>query len=108
MANHYQNPDYAVGYATATTPSGPWTKHPDNPIIHRDIVGENGSGHGDLFMGLDNTPYYVYHIHNNDSTANPRRTRIIPLKFSKNDSTGIYDITVDKEHIIIPHINQVK
>ena len=107
-ANHYQNPDYAVGYATATSPSGPWTKHPNNPIIHRDIVGENGSGHGDLFMGLDNTPYYVYHIHNNDSTANPRRTRIIPLKFSKNDSTGIYDIIVDIVHVIIPHINQVK
>ena len=49
-ANHFMNIDYSVGYATASSPFGPWKKHPNSPIIHRSLVGENGSGHGDVFM----------------------------------------------------------
>ena len=42
-ANHFMNIDYSVGYATASSPFGPWKKHPNSPIIHRSLVGENGS-----------------------------------------------------------------
>ncbi len=45
-ANHFKNIDYAVGYATSTSPYGPWKKHANNPIIHRSIVHENGSDMG--------------------------------------------------------------
>ncbi len=102
-ANHFRNIDYAVGYATATSPYGPWTKHPGNPIIHRSIVGENGAGHGDLFFDKKKNPYYVYHVHYSETEVAPRRTRIVPLKFSFNDKTDIYDITVIPEKIIKPH-----
>lgn len=81
-ANHFQSIDYAVGYATATSPYGPWTKNQNNPIIHRSIVGENGSGHGDLFFDKNKDPYYVYHVHYSSQTVSPRRTRIIPLDFN--------------------------
>lgn len=37
-ANHYMNIDYAVGYAIADSPYGPWVKQSDSPIIHRTIV----------------------------------------------------------------------
>lgn len=43
-ANDYRSLDYAVGYATSNSPMGPWTKNENSPIIHRSIVGENGSG----------------------------------------------------------------
>lgn len=99
-ANHFRNIDYAVGYATAPTPYGPWTKNPLNPIIHRSIVGENGSGHGDFFQGIDNNMYYVYHVHYSDSTVQPRKTRIVKLK-AKKGSDGIYSFSVDKESNII-------
>ena len=99
--NHFKNIDYSVGYATAPTPYGPWTKHPNNPIIHRSIVGENGSGHGDVFKGYDDRYYYVYHVHNSDSVATPRKTRIVPLKMQKAQD-GIYSITADKENVIVP------
>lgn len=102
-ANHFLNTDYAVGYASAPTPFGPWTKHKNNPIIHVSKVGENGSGHGDLFTGLDGKPYYVYHVHHNDSTVTPRHTRIVPLNLST-DSTGMLDITVDTANVIIPRV----
>lgn len=103
-ANHFLNQDYAVGYATAPSPQGPWTKYAGNPIIHKSIVGEAGSGHGDLFKGTDGKPYYVYHIHNSDSVVSPRLTRIVPLTMTRNDSTGIYTIAADTAGIIVPHV----
>ena len=99
-ANHFMNIDYSVGYATSTSPMGPWKKHSNSPIIHRSLVGENGSGHGDVFKGLDGRYYYVYHIHQSDATVQPRKTRIVPLIMEK--VNGIYSITVDKEHVIKP------
>ena len=99
--NHFRNIDYSVGYATAASPYGPWTKHPNNPIIHKSIVGENGSGHGDLFKGFDGRYYYVYHVHNSGSNVVPRKTRIVPLIVTKGEN-GIYSVTADKDNVIVP------
>lgn len=104
-ANHFESIDYAVGYATAKSPFGPWEKYPGNPIIHRTIVKENGSGHGDLFFDKNNNPYYVYHVHNSDSSVVPRKTRIIPLVFERNSTTGFCDVSVKADKIIIPTID---
>ncbi|MBN2766095.1 MAG: glycoside hydrolase family 43 protein [Paludibacteraceae bacterium] len=101
-ANHFRNIDYAVGYATAKSPFGPWTKFSGNPLIHRSNVGENGAGHGDLFFDKKKKPYYVYHVHYSESEVAARRTRIVPLQFKLNKQTGIYDISIQKEKIIIP------
>lgn len=101
-ANHFMNIDYAVGYATSSSPLGPWKKYKNNPILHRSIVGENGSGHGDIFKNTKGNYYYVYHVHNSDSCVFPRKTRIVPLKMKKN-SEGIYDISVSKNEVIKPY-----
>lgn len=101
-ANHFENIDYAVGYATAVSPYGPWTKNPDNPIIHRSIVKENGSGHGDVFFDAKNNPYYVYHVHNSKTAVTPRRTRIVPLEFTFDTRSGLYNITANAAKIIHP------
>jgi len=103
-ANHFQSIDYAVGYATATSPLGPWTKNPNNPIIHRSIVNENGSGHGDLFFDNQGNPFYVYHVHQSDTVVAPRKTRIVPLNFLYNSTTGKYDIYANADKIIIPKV----
>ena len=96
------NIDYAVGYATSSSPLGPWKKYKNNPILHRSIVGENGSGHGDIFKNTKGNYYYVYHVHNSDSCVSPRKTRIVPLKMKKN-SEGIYDIPVSQNKVIKPY-----
>lgn len=101
-ANHFMNIDYAVGYAISSSPTGPWTKYAGNPIIHRSIVGENGSGHGDVFAGVQGDWYYVYHVHHSDSVVSPRKTRIVPLHLKKN-SEGSYDISVNQKEVIIPY-----
>lgn len=103
-ANDYRSIDYAVGYATAKSPYGPWEKQP-GPIIHRSEVGESGSGHGDFFIGLDKTPYYVYHVHQNDTVVDPRTVRIIPLKMDKHRVSGIFHITAKKKsNVIVPKL----
>ena len=92
-ANDFRNPDYAVGYATATSPYGPWTKSAESPIISRHLLGINGTGHGDFFKDKKDNLLYVLHTHFNDSTTAPRRTAIIKVRFKKNKKTGI-DIPV--------------
>lgn len=101
-ANHFENIDYAVGYAVADSPYGPWEKQKDSPIIHRSIVGENGSGHGDLFTGLDGQLYYVYHVHFSNDRVSPRRTRIVPVVRQWDEEAGQYHFSVKRDAVIKP------
>ncbi|SEL61159.1 family 43 glycosylhydrolase [Parapedobacter koreensis] len=101
-ANHFRNIDYAVGYAVADSPYGPWIKQKGSPILHRTIVGENGSGHGDLFEGLDGQLYYVYHVHFGQQQVSPRKTRIVPITMQWDPEAGLYTFSVNSEEIIEP------
>ena len=58
-ANHFMNVDYAVGYATSDSPYGPWAKYHKNPILYRSLIGENGTGHGDVFEGKGDKLYCI-------------------------------------------------
>ena len=107
-ANHFMNIDYAVGYAVADSPYGPWKKFEGNPIIHRANVGENGSGHGDVFTGLDGRLYYVYHIHFDDNKVGPRRTRIVPLIQKWDAKNEMYMFNVEAHKVIIPTLADTK
>lgn len=102
-ANHYMSPDYAVGYAVADSPLGPWHKNPNNPIIHRFIVGEKGTGHGDIFKDIEGNYRYVFHVHNSDTVVGPRRTRIITLHADKDQQTNTYRFTADPSTLLKPH-----
>lgn len=101
-ANHFKNIDYAVGYAVSDSPMGPWIKYEGNPIIHRSIVGENGSGHGDLFKGVDGLLYYVYHIHFDQQQTAPRRTRIVPVVKEWDAEKVQYKFSVNGNKVIVP------
>jgi beta-xylosidase len=100
--NHFKNIDYAVGYAVSDSPFGPWVKYEENPILHRSIVGENGSGHGDLFEGVDGQLYYVYHIHFDQQQIAPRRTRIVPVVREWDAKKGQYKFSVNGKKVIVP------
>ncbi|WP_421871519.1 glycoside hydrolase family 43 protein [Marinoscillum sp.] len=101
-ANHFMNIDYAMGYAIADSPYGPWVKNESNPILHRSIVGENGSGHGDLFTGPNDQLHYVYHVHNSADQVSPRRTRIVPIIKKWNRKSKQFEFEVDEDQVIIP------
>ena len=103
-ANHYQSVDYAVGYATAKSPLGPWTKYSGNPIIHRNIVGEMGSGHGEVFYDNDGNLRYMYHVHYSNTQVGPRKTRIVTLNVDKSKGHP-YAISADRASVFIPELN---
>lgn len=86
-ANDFRNKDYAVGYATALNPKGPWLKYQNNPIINRQVTGNNGSGHGDLFLDTSGSYKYVMHTHFSDAQVSPRKTAIIKINIARNTDT---------------------
>ena len=53
-------PDYAVGYATADSPLGPFTRAAHNPIIERG-EGLFGPGHGGAIQDAKGQWWFVYH-----------------------------------------------
>ena len=81
-ANDFRNPDYAVGYATSESPLGPWIKSKTNPIISKENLGLNGTGHGDLFLDKNGMLNYVLHTHLSDSVVAPRKTALVKVNLN--------------------------
>ena len=82
--NHYQNQGYGVGVATSLSPTGPWTKDPDNPILCKpgNLVG---TGHCSVFKDLDGNMKMVFHAHFSLHAIAPRQTYITDLSFEETD-----------------------
>lgn len=58
--NFFAGPDYAVGYATAKHPLGPYAKAAENPILQRG--GEiTGTGHSCMLTGPEGEMMICYH-----------------------------------------------
>ena len=93
-ANDFRNPDYAVGYATSSSPLGPWKKFNGNPIINKKILAINGTGHGDFFQNGKQL-FYVFHTHNSNEKVAPRKAAIIKTEFIK-PVKGIDYLKADK------------
>lgn len=93
-ANDFRNIDYAVGYAVAHTPFGPWKRSNQNPIISRHSIGHNGPGHGDFFQDKKGDWLYVLHTHKSDKVVAPRTTGIVRVNFV-DDASGIDKVGVD-------------
>lgn len=70
-ANSYESPAYGVGYATATSMRGPWTKYEGNPVLQF-AGGFDGTGHHALFTDYSGRRRIVFHSHNSHGRINPR------------------------------------
>lgn len=64
-ANHFGGENYAVGYATANHPLGPFTKADNNPVLQKNTPegGDvTGTGHNNILLSDDGSEMYcVYH-----------------------------------------------
>ncbi len=94
-ANDFRNKDYAVGYAISSTPYGPWKKWSGNPVISRNLIPQNGTGHGDFVTGTGNKLFYVLHTHYSDSVVSPRKTALITMQFVKDGNSGVDKVVAD-------------
>ncbi len=88
--NDFRSQFYGVGYATATSPFGKWTKSKSNPILSKPKTLK-GTGHHSLFKDKDGNNKIVFHSHLNDSLVSPR-----VLHISNYSVTGSGDETVVK------------
>jgi len=75
-ANHYAEPFYGIGYATAQSPLGPWSKSPLNPLVsQRPEIGVSGPGHNCVISSRDGKELYmIYHTHADPTNPSSRRT----------------------------------
>jgi beta-xylosidase len=79
------SPNYAIGYATAKSPTGPFEKYSGNPIVRRggDVIGP---GHHCIIEGPDGKLWLVYHQKWNAAINYKRFLAIDPIAF---DAQGV-------------------
>lgn len=91
-ANHFECKDYAVGYATSDSPTGPWKKYEGNPILRRNMQGAGGLtgvGHGAPFKCEDGSWKYIFHAHESADKVGTRTSYINDLHFSEKGEISI-------------------
>jgi len=87
------SPHYAIGYATADNPRGPYQKHAGNPIAKGDGRRIFGPGHHSVVEGPDGGLWMVYHQKHNERTSFRRFLAIDPLWF---DDAGVIHARVSR------------
>ena len=94
-ANHFASIDYAVGYAISDSPTGPWEKYENNPIL---CANEQvyGPGNGVFVPSPSSSElFFVYHMHYNTKSAVPRKLAIDRARFAANPDGGPDIIIID-------------
>jgi beta-xylosidase len=86
------SPHYAIGYATSKSPTGPFKKHPGNPIAGPtgDVIGP---GHHSVVAGPDGKLWMIYHQKYRASTSFRRFVALDPLWF---DDEGVIHAKVTR------------
>lgn len=76
-ANDTSSPAYGIGYATAHSPLGPWTKADTNPLLKTlPGTGVSGPGHNSIVTSPNGKELWiVYHTH--ADPAHPSEDRIV-------------------------------
>ncbi len=100
-ANSYESQDYAIGYATAPSPMGPWTKAEEhNPILRRPQNSKLvGTGHHGNFVDADGNLRIAFHAHKDLSSVHHRRMHISTVKFEPNPAGGPDIMVIDEEYM---------
>jgi beta-xylosidase len=80
----YNDIRYSVGYATAESPLGPWTKAPENPVLMRTAT-MTGPGHNGVVASPDGSQLWcIYHSHRTTKPDGRRQINIDRIRFEPN------------------------
>ena len=91
-ANHTRCQDYAVGYATSTSPLGPFKKYKNNPILHKNEKTV-GVGHHSFTTSKDlKTLICSHHCHQSLKEPFPRYFCLSEAYFTKENNEIILKI----------------
>lgn len=89
--NHFLSPYYAVGYATAKSPFGPWEKYENNPVLVQ-TPNLKGTGHCSFVRAPNYDLYIAYHAHKDIKTVLPRKLCFDKCEFIPNPDSSKPDI----------------
>jgi len=90
-ANHFAGENYAVGYATAKNPLGPFTKAANNPVLEKNTAKGghvSGTGHNSVIFLPDGRMLCVYHAR----TEKTGGERVVFIDEMKIDATGVLTV----------------
>jgi len=83
-ANCYDSKYYGVGYATSSSPKGPWIKYSNNPVLsYTDEV--SGPGHHGVVADNGGQMWMVYHSHMSPSGGGDRQINIDKMNWDGNN-----------------------
>lgn len=86
--SHFENPEYAVGYATSDSPLGPWKKYAFNPVMKSTAYG-HGTAHHCFTPSPDGKEtFIVYHRHRSLKETEPRALSIDRVRFVPDPAGG--------------------
>lgn len=86
--NDFRSPAYNVGYATSTSPLGPWTKNKNNPIIP-ETRGVPGTGGCEFITSDSNELLMFYHSHYDNKRVRPRTIVYSKCLFTKDGTIKV-------------------
>lgn len=100
-ANHFGGQNYAVGYATATAPLGPYKKAANNPVLQKNTAAGGsvtGTGHNSIAYSPDGKELFcVYHART-AKTGNERGVFIDRMKVA-NGKITVYGPTTAPQKV---------
>jgi hypothetical protein len=109
-ANAYDNANYDVGYATASSPLGPWTKYSGNPILSSNLnIGASGPGHNGVAVSPDGTEMFmVYATHTDPNNPSGNRQPDIDRMYFEDGILKVYGPTRSPQPIPSSDGNYIK
>src|SRR5690606_2899806 len=91
-ANHFGGEHYAVGYATAKSPLGPYVKSADNPVLEKNTPGGNvtGTGHNSITYSPDGKEMFCVYHGRTSATGNERMVFIDRMEILENGKLVVH------------------
>jgi beta-xylosidase len=102
-ANHFGGEHYAVGYATSSSPLGPFKKSEDNPILHKNTNNGgivSGTGHNSIIYSPDGKEMFCVYHGRTTATGSERVVFIDPMKV-ENGKITVYGPTTTPQKISV-------
>ena len=103
-ANFFGGQYYAVGYATADQPLGPFRKADNNPVLQKNTEEGGlvtGTGHNMILTMPDGTTYCVYHGRT-AQTGNKRVVFLDKMEIKASGELVVHGPTTDEQTIYLP------
>lgn len=101
-ANYFGGKNYAVGYATAKSPLGPFTKSASNPVLEKNIEKGGivtGTGHNSITWSKDGKQMFCVYHGRTESTGDERVVFIDRMGIDDNGQLYVEGPTTTEQEI---------